>query len=396
MIRILLLLLSSTPQALLFDVGIRPSIRLTGGGPLTARKWDNLEVDAPIPDHDENFDYTTGLVPSGGEGYRCGYISIVGAPNMGKSTILNSLILEKLCVENRRPQTTRHAILGILTTDKCQLCLTDTPGVIGDPAYKLQEGMMEAVKGAFREAEALLVVTDLFSTPIDDDRLWKQVQQYNKPMIVAINKIDLVDKVNPNVEENKIEGRTVTVEEAVAKWRRLLPQALAIIPMSAGNGSNDVGVVALRKILLGGPDVPAAIRDLGRPIPGMFKPGVKTITDEEAKELLPLSPPMYEDDDLTDRNDRFFCSEIIRSSLLELMKKEIPYCCEVRIDSYREPRPRDAKKLVRMAATILVDRESQKPIVIGRGGQMIKAVGIHARKKLEEFLKNQVSFVPFW
>lgn len=309
---------------------------------------------------------------------------------MGKSTLMNALLQEDLCVATRRPQTTRHAILGVITTENRQLCLVDTPGVIDDPAYKLQEGMMEAVMGAFHDADILLVVTDIFSTPIPDDDLFEKVQKSRKPVIVVVNKVDLEWNVNKESAENEQEGRTVTVDEAVERWRSLLPEAMAIIPVSAEEGVNQKGVTALRTLLLGGDDVPAAFRDLGRPIQGMFPEGVRSIKSEDAKNLLPLGPPLYDEDTLTDRSERFFASEIIRASLFRKLNKELPYCCEVRITQFREPKSVDKKKLIRIEANVLVERDSQKIIVVGKGGEVIKAVGIDAREKLEEFLQMQV------
>jgi len=239
------------------------------------------------------------------ENFRCGFVSILGAPNMGKSTLLNALLKEDLCVATRRPQTTRHAILGVLTTSDCQLCLLDTPGIIDAPAYKLQEGMMEAVMGAFHDSDVLMVVTDLFSTPIPDDEIFAKVGRSRKPTIVVIKKIDLEGKANRNSDENKEEGRTVTVVEAVAKWRSLLPEALAILPVAASEGIDNPGIVALRKLLLGGDDLPSSIRDMGRPVPGMFRPEVNFLTDEDAKALLPESPPLYDEEILTDRPERY-------------------------------------------------------------------------------------------
>lgn len=307
---------------------------------------------------------------------------------MGKSTLLNAILQEDLCIATARPQTTRHAILGLLTTNTTQVCLVDTPGVIDTPAYKLQEGMMEAVVGAFHDADVLLVVTDLFSTPIPDDQLFLKVQKCQKPTIVCINKIDLVDKVNVDADDNK--DKTVTVEQAVALWRRILPNALAILPVTASKGPDDVGVVALRRILVGGPDVPAAIRDLGRPIPGMFPPGVKFLTDQQARELLPPSPPLYDEEILTDRPERFIASETIRAALFSSLKKELPYCCEVRITEFKEPKEDSTKPMIKISATIFVERNSQKIIVVGKGGEQIKQVGIAAREKLEDFFGTQV------
>ena len=184
--------------------------------------------------------FPTGSASS--DNFRCGFVGIVGAPNMGKSTLLNVLIDTDLCVATNRPQTTRHSILGVLTTEDCQICFYDTPGVIKDPAYKLQQGMMDAVKGTLKNSEVLLVVTDLFSTPIPDDNLFAKVQKSTRPTIVVINKVDLADKVNPDSDENGQVGRTITVFDAIARWRQLLPDAVAIIPTCASKGPEDVGV----------------------------------------------------------------------------------------------------------------------------------------------------------
>jgi len=324
----------------------------------------------------------------------------------GKSTLLNALLREELCIATSRPQTTRHAILGLLTTDTVQVCLVDTPGIIDEPAYKLQEGMMEAVVGAFQDADVLLVVTDLFSSPIPDDELFRKVRLSDKPKIVCINKVDLADKVNAESPENQ--DKTVTVEQAVRKWRELLPEAVAILPMIASNGPDDAGVTTLRRLLCGGPDVPAAFRAMGRPVPGMFpQESVRDyLTDDEAKALLPKSPPLYDQEALTDRTERFVASEIIRASLFQTLKKELPYCCEVRVTQFKERKPQDGdddvdcetsdrkkkkkRPLIRIEAQVLVERDSQKIIVIGKGGEQIKKVGIAARKKLEDFFQSKV------
>jgi GTPase len=346
--------------------------------------------------------------------FRCGFVCLLGAPNQGKSTIVNALLREGLCATTARPQTTRHAILGLLTTNATQACLIDTPGIIEAPAYRLQEGMMEAVIGAFHDADVLLVVTDLFSTPIPDDELFQRVQASRKPKIVCINKVDLAQRVNATASSESNPDRTVTVEAAVALWRRLVPDAVAILPMSAGEADNgkeagassagrdaggpdNPGVVALRRILTGGPDVPAAIRDLGRPISGMFPPGVQFVTDEQARALLPKSPPLYDTEALTDRPERFIASETIRAAIFESLKKELPYCCEVRIVKFKEPVDTDAKPMIRIDADVIVERDSQKLIVIGKGGEQIKKIGTTARHKLEAFFQSKVSstFVPY-
>ena len=241
---------------------------------------------------------------------------------MGKSTLMNALLEENLCTTTHRPQTTRHSILGVLTSEeqKVQICFMDTPGVIEDPSYKLQEGMMEAVQGAFKSADAILIVTDLFSTPIPNDELFLKLNLSDKNKIVVINKIDLVDKVKVDAnspkqyynadaddedsDSDQLYERTVTVEAAVNNWRKLVPDATAIIPLTASGGPENVGVKALRSLLFGGPDVPAALRDLGRPINGMFKPGVKMLDNEQAMEIIPVCPPLYDPDTLTDRTER--------------------------------------------------------------------------------------------
>lgn len=255
-----------------------------------------------LQDLDDTFNYD-GRLPMKNN-FRCGFVSILGAPNMGKSTLLNALLKEDLCIATHRPQTTRHAILGVLTTSDAQLCLIDTPGIIDNPAYKLQEGMMEAVMTAFYDADVLMVVTDLFSSPIPDDKIFEKVQRSNVPVVVVINKIDLVGKAKASAEENVEDGKTYTVPEAVAKWRTLLPAALAIIPVAASEGPENEGVILLRKLLLGADDIPGAIRTLGRPLPGMFKPEVKFLTDDDGKSLLPPGPPLYDEEILTDRPER--------------------------------------------------------------------------------------------
>ena len=305
-----------------------------------------------------------------------------------QSTLMNALLETDLCVATRRPQTTRHAILGVVTDENRQLCLVDTPGVIGEPAYKLQEGMMEAVMGAFHDSDVLIVVTDLFSTPIPDDNLFHKVQRSKKPVIVAVNKIDLATRVN--AIENQEEDRTLTVEGAIARWRSLLPEALIILPISACDGPNGAGVDVLRRILMGKENVSSALRGLGRPIAGMFREGMNTLTDFVCQEILPIGPPLYDRDTLTDRSERFFSSEIIRASLFENLRKEVPYCCEVRIESFKEPKENERKPIVQIAASVVVERESQKGIVVGKGGENIKKIGVEAREKLEEFLEAKV------
>ena len=370
---------------------------------------------------DQKFDYDGRILRGNVDDNRCGYVCILGAPNMGKSTLLNALLQEDLCICTSRPQTTRHAILGILSTNNTQICFIDTPGIIETPAYKLQEGMMEAVTTAFRDADVLLVVTDLFSTPIPNDTLFTRVQKSTKPVIVVINKIDLkaqaanVKQALPKITRESIDGdntidtdaaikKTVSVEEAVVLWRQLVPNALLIVPTAAQNGPDDPGVVLLRRLLCGGPNVRDALRNLGRPINGMFQSSTSNINDPLWNDetirsyLLPLSPPLYDTDIITDRTERFVASEIIRAVLFTTFQKELPYCCEVRITEFKEPKKisslsthgKKPDRMIRISADIIVERDSQKAIVIGTNGQQIKHVGATAREKLQFFLQEPV------
>ncbi|KAL3936931.1 MAG: hypothetical protein SGARI_002347 [Bacillariaceae sp.] len=308
---------------------------------------------------------------------------------MGKSTLLNALLKEDLCIATRRPQTTRHAILGLLTTPLSQLCLIDTPGIIGEPAYKLQEGMMEAVSGAFQDSDVFLVVLERLAVT-------------KKPIVVAVNKIDLEGRAQRNIVDDDADAgveKTYTVPEAIAKWRSLLPNAMAIVPVSADEGVDNAGVQLLRQLLVGGDDIQQYIRNLGRPVPGMFVDGKQFLTDEDAKSLLPQGPPLYDEEALTDRSERFFCSELIREAIFECLNKEVPYCCEVQVHHFKEPsqsgpnndtdnsKQQQKQNKIDVKARIIVERESQKGIVVGKGGQQVKEIGIMARKKCEAFLQ---------
>lgn len=342
---------------------------------------------------------------------------------MGKSTLLNALLSDDLAIATSRPQTTRHAILGVLTTEHTQLCLTDTPGIIGSPAYRLQEGMMDAVKGAVRNADFYLVVTDVYSgyeknnddgttkendetSSLDEtmgigEEVLHKLQQSHHPVVICINKVDLAipkeeRKTRSDVENAFVAYNNTPVQalQTIEKWRAVLPDAFAIIPTCAANGPEDPGVVAIRSILLANDpssDVGNAIRGLGRPVPGMFRENTNMISNNEAKEILPIGPPLYHPDFFTDRTDRFCASELIRETLFTSLGKELPYCCEVRIETFDESKRDDERKaVIRIEATILVERDSQKGIVVGKGGTKIKDVGINARKKLQDFFSCKI------
>jgi len=429
--------------------------------------------------------------------HRCGLITILGMPNMGKSTLLNALLDDELAIVNPRPQTTRHAILGVMTRNDTQLCLTDTPGLICDPAYKMQEGMMDAVRSSVRDADVYLVVTDVYSgrgydnwgegvvessndnnndiNDRDDEEggegmmgigtdMLNRLRTSGRPVIVCVNKVDLVTAAattaasSSSSGNNDINNTPTRAAYTVQKWRSMLPNAFAILPTCASNGPNDVGVVALRSILLANEvdmniDVGASIRALGRPVPGMFPinnhdsdsaatattiattttmPILKSSSlsfDERCREIIPIGPPLYHSDFFTDRTDRFCASELIRGVLFTSLGKELPYCCEVRVETFDESRryvdnddgansedyddddDKDNDKddninnnnddvisntkknkagLIRIGATILVERDSQKGIVVGKGGIKIRDVGIAARKKLQDFFGCKV------
>ncbi len=265
--------------------------------------------------------------------HRSGFVNIIGNPNVGKSTLMNQLVGEKLSIITSKAQTTRHRIMGIVNGEDFQIVYSDTPGIL-KPNYKLQEKMMKFVRGAITDADVLLYVTD---TVEDSDRSADIIEKVNLsgiPTIVVINKVDLTtpDKLVALVE----------------KWQALIPNAI-IAPCSAKENFNVEGVFNL--IL----------------------------------ERLPEGEPFYPKDTLTDKTLRFFASEIIREKILLNYDKEIPYSCEIAIESYKEEPTID-----RISATIFVARNSQKGIVIGHKGERLKRVGQAARHDLEAFLGKKV------
>jgi len=265
--------------------------------------------------------------------HRSGFVNIIGNPNVGKSTLMNQLVGEKLSIITSKAQTTRHRIMGIVNGDDFQIVYSDTPGIL-KPNYKLQEKMMKFVRGAITDADVLLYVTD---TVEDSDRsaeIIEKVRQSGIPTIVVINKVDLTNA----------EKLTTLVE----KWQALLPEAI-VAPCSAKERFNIEGVFNL--IL----------------------------------ERLPEGEAFYPKDTLTDKTLRFFASEIIREKILLNYDKEIPYSCEIAIESYKEEPTID-----RISATIYVARNSQKGIVIGHKGEKLKRVGQQARLDIEAFLGKKV------
>lgn len=284
--------------------------------------------------------------------HKSGFVNIVGNPNVGKSTLMNSLVGERISIITNKAQTTRHRIMGIVNTDDMQIVYSDTPGVL-KPVSKLHESMLAFSTGALQDADVLLYLTDTIETPDKNEKFLESVKRLSKEsslptregwggspkVIVIINKMDLI-----------------TQQELVQKvndWHQRLPEA-EIIPISALHGFGTD--ILLSKI----------------------------------KELLPECPPYFDKDQLTDKPARFFVTEIIREKILQLYDKEIPYSCEVSVESFKE-----SDKLIDISAIIYCERDSQKGILIGKQGAMLRKLGTLARKDIEAFFGKQVMLKTF-
>lgn len=265
--------------------------------------------------------------------HKSGFVNIVGNPNVGKSTLMNQLVGERISIATFKAQTTRHRIMGIVNTEDSQIVFSDTPGVL-KPNYKLQESMLAFSESALQDADILLYVTDVIESSEKNMEFLEKVQKMTIPVLLLINKIDL-----SNQKE---------LPKIVEKWHKLLPNA-EILPMSA---SNKFGI---------------------------------NILMNRINELLPESPPFFDKDQLTDKPARFFVSEIIREKILLYYDKEIPYSVEVAVESFKEE-----KKIIRIRAIIYVERDSQKGIIIGHQGVALKKVSSEARKTLEKFFDKQI------
>ena len=265
--------------------------------------------------------------------FKSGFVNIVGNPNVGKSTLMNLLVGERISIATFKAQTTRHRIMGILNTPEMQICFSDTPGVL-KPNYKLQEQMLQFSESALQDADVLLYVTDMVETPDKNSDFLDKVKRMTVPVLVLINKIDLSDQ----------KGLTDKVE----LWHEALPQA-EIIPISALHKFNVDNV--LKRI----------------------------------KELLPESPAYFDKDQWTDKPARFFVTEIIREKILLYYDKEIPYSVEVVVEEFKE-----TDRIIRISAVIYVERESQKGIIIGHAGVALKRVSTEARKSLEKFFGKSI------
>lgn len=264
--------------------------------------------------------------------HKSGFVNIIGSPNVGKSTLMNALVGENLSIITPKAQTTRHRILGILNAEEYQVVFSDTPGIL-KPHYKLHESMMKFVEGAFHDADIFLLVTEP-SEKAEEHLTLEKLKKSKVPVLILVNKIDLSDQPS--------------IEKKIEEWRLCLPKA-EVIPISAKRNFN------LEKVL----DVIIA--------------------------NLPENEPFYSKDELTDKPEKFFIAEIIREKIFLYYQQEVPYCTEVAIESFSEE-----ETIFRIRAIIHVTRDSQKGIIIGEGGKALKAVGTHARKSMEAFLKKKV------
>jgi len=265
--------------------------------------------------------------------HKSGFVNIIGNPNVGKSTIMNSLVGERLSIITKKMQTTRHRIKGIVSGEDFQIVYSDTPGIL-KPNYKLQESMMKYVNTALIDADVILYVTDVVEQPDKNEEYLVKIRKSNAPVIVLINKIDLSNQ-----------GDVMKLYEY---WKNLLPAA-DVFAISATERFN-IGPIFDRIL-----------------------------------ELLPEAPPYFPKDELTDRNDRFFVSEIIREKILLYYQKEVPYSVEVEVEEFKEE-----DKILRLRCVINVARDSQKGIIIGHQGAALKKVGTMARKDMEEFFQKKI------
>ena len=266
--------------------------------------------------------------------HKAGFVNIVGNPNVGKSTLMNDLLGERISIITSKAQTTRHRITGIVNTPDYQIVFSDTPGVL-KPNYRLQQSMLSYSEGALTDADVLLYVTDVVEDPTKNADFLARVAKEKVPVLLVINKIDLLKGNND-------------LDTIVSRWKELLPNA-EVFPTSALENFNTANLMA------------------------------------RIVELLPVSPPYFGKDALTDKPARFFVTEIIREKILLHYDKEVPYSVEVIVEKFDE-----AEKSIHIMATIFVERDSQKGILIGKGGSMLKKVGTAARKDIETFFDKRV------
>lgn len=280
--------------------------------------------------------------------HKAGFVNIVGNPNVGKSTLMNQLVGERISIATFKAQTTRHRIMGIVNTEDCQIVFSDTPGVL-KPNYKMQEYMLQFSESALADADILLYVTDVVENPEKNMDFLEKVREMTIPVIVLVNKIDELQTHTPSsTDGNSTSDINARLGELVDKWHNLLPNA-EILPISA---ANKFGIDMLMKRI---------------------------------KELLPESPAYFDKDQLTDKPAKFFVSEIIREKILRYYDKEIPYSVEVVVERFKEDHSH-----IHINAVIYVERDSQKGIIIGHQGMALKKVSTEARKSLERFFGKSV------
>lgn len=265
--------------------------------------------------------------------HKAGFVSIVGNPNVGKSTLMNAWVGEKLSIITSKAQTTRHRILGILNAEDYQLVLSDTPGVI-KPSYEMQSSMMDFVKTALEDADILIYMLEIGEKQMKDEQLFEKIQRLSIPVIVLINKIDTADQAS--------------LVASVEHWQGQFPKA-KVFPISAITGFS-----------------------------------VQEVLDYLIS-LLPPSPPYFPKDQMTDKSERFFVNEAVREQILKYYDKEVPYAVEVLTEEFKEE-----EKIIKIRSVIMVERETQKGILIGHKGGALKKVGIGARKKLQAFFEKKV------
>lgn len=270
--------------------------------------------------------------------HKAGFVNIIGSPNVGKSTLMNLLVGERLSIINAKAQTTRHRIKGIVNGEGYQIVFSDTPGVL-QPAYKLHDAMNGVVNEAFSDADVIVLVIDVNETKINNDDIFEKIKKTDTPVLIAVNKIDTVDQGN--------------LEKSFIHWKELLPKA-KLLPISALNKFN---IDTLKQNIV---------------------------------DLLPASPAYYPDDQLTDKPEKFFVSEIIREKILTYYKKEIPYSVEVVVTAFK-----DLPDILKISVEIYVMRDSQVSILVGHNGVAIKKVGTEARKTLEKFFDKKIFLETF-
>jgi len=266
--------------------------------------------------------------------HKAGFVSIIGKPNAGKSTLMNQLVGERLSIITAKAQTTRHRIMGIMSGDDYQIVYSDTPGII-DPRYELQRSMMNFVNAALEDADILLLVVDAADRRFNEARIKQLLENVTAKVIVVLNKVDLLEQKG--------------VMEMLQSLQNLHPKIGAVIPVSALHGFNAEAVL------------------------------------QQIHDSLPEHPPFFPKNELTDKPMRFFASEIIREKIFINYKQEVPYACEVMINLFKEE-----GNLIRISADIVVERQSQKGILIGKQGMMLKKIGMQARKDLEAFFGKKI------